>query len=35
MTGLATMSRNLNYSHYPNLAEELDKILLLIDNEIK
>lgn len=35
MTGLATMSRNLNYNHYPKLVEEIDKILLLIDDEIK
>ena len=35
ITGLATMSQNLNYSHYPNLAEEIDKILSLIDDEIK
>jgi hypothetical protein len=29
------MSRNLIYSHYLNLAEEIDKILSLIDDEIK
>ena len=35
MTGLATMSRNLNYTYYPNLVLEIDKILSLIDDEIK
>jgi hypothetical protein len=35
MIGIATMSLNLNNSHYPKLVEEIDKILLLIDDEIK
>ena len=35
ITGLATMSRNLNYNHYPNLVEEMNKIFSLIDDEIK
>lgn len=34
MTGIATMSRNLNNYHYPQLAEEIDKILSLIDDNI-
>ena len=34
MTGLATMSFNLNKYHYPKLAEEIDRILLLIDDEL-
>jgi hypothetical protein len=35
ITGVATMSSSLNNSYYPQLVEEIDKILLLIDNEIK
>ena len=35
MVGVATMSLNLNNNHYPKLVEEIDKILLLIDDEIK
>lgn len=34
MAGFATMSFALNNTHYPQLVEEIDKILLLIDNEI-
>ena len=35
MTGFATMSRSLNTYSYPDLVREIDKILLLIDDEIK
>ena len=35
MTGFATMSLSLNNNDYPKLVEEIDKILLLIDDEIK
>ncbi len=35
MTGFATMSLNLNNNYYPKLVEEIDKILLLVDDEIK
>jgi hypothetical protein len=35
MAGFATMSWNLNNRHYPTLDEEIDKILLLIEDEIK
>ena len=35
MVGVTTMSLNLHNHHYPILDEEIDKILLLIDNEIK
>jgi hypothetical protein len=35
MTGFATMSLNLNNNYYPKLVEEIDKILLLIADEIK
>ena len=35
MTGFATMSLNLNDNYYPKLVEGIDKILLLIDDEIK
>jgi len=35
MTGFATMSLNLNNYHYPKLVEEIDKILLIIDDEVK
>jgi len=35
MTGVATMSSSLNNSSYLKLGEEIDKILLLIDEEIK
>lgn len=35
MVGVTTMSLNLHNHHYPVLDEEIDKILLLIDNEIK
>ena len=35
MTGFATMSFNLNNNHYPKLVEEIDKILVLVDDEIK
>lgn len=35
MTGVATMSWNLNNSHYPILVEEIDNILLLIEDELK
>jgi len=35
MTGFATMSLSLNDNYYPKLVEEIDKILLLIDDEIK
>lgn len=34
MTGFATMSLNLNNNYYPKLVEEIDRILLLIDDEI-
>ena len=34
MTGFATMSRNLNNYHYPQLSEEIDRILSLIDADI-
>jgi len=35
MTGFATMSLSLNNNSYPKLVEGIDKILLLIDDEIK
>jgi len=35
MTGVATMSSSLNNSSYLKLGEEIDKILLLINEEIK
>ena len=35
MIGFATMSYSLNNYYYPKLFEEIDKILLLIDDEIK
>jgi hypothetical protein len=35
MTGFATMSLNLNNYHYPILVEIINKILLLIDDEMK
>jgi hypothetical protein len=35
ITGVATMSWNLNNNYYPKLVEKIDEILLLIDNEIK
>ena len=35
MTGFATMSLSLNNNYYPKLVEGIDKILLLIDDEIK
>jgi len=35
MTGVATMSFNLNNNYYPKLIEEMDKILQLIDDEIE
>jgi len=35
MAGFATMSLNLNNNYYPKLVEEIDKILLLINDEIK
>ncbi len=35
MTGFATMSFSLDNSYYPDLVEEIDKILLLINDEIK
>ena len=34
ITGFATMSFNNNNSYYPQLLEEIDKILFLIDDEI-
>ena len=34
MVGFATMSLSLNNYHYPKSDEEIDKILLLIDDEI-
>ena len=34
MVGFVTMSQNLDY-HYTELIEEVDKILLLIDDEIR
>jgi len=34
MTGFATMSFNLNNSYYPKLLEEIDKILLLIEDDL-
>ena len=35
MVGLATMSLNFNNKYYPKLIDEINKILLLIDDEIK
>lgn len=35
MVGVATMSLNLNNYHYPKLDEEIDKILILINDEIR
>jgi hypothetical protein len=35
MTGFATMSYNLDNNHYPNLVEEINRLLLLIDKELK
>ena len=35
MMGAVTMSLSLYNNHYPGLDEEIDKILLLIDDEIK
>ena len=35
MVGFVTMSQNLNNNYYPKLALDIDKILLLIDDEIK
>ena len=35
ITGFVTMSQSLNNYSYHKLVEEIDKILLLIDNEIK
>jgi hypothetical protein len=35
MTGFATMSLSLNNNYYPKLVEAIDKILLLVDDEIK
>lgn len=34
MTGFATMSLNLNNNYYPKLVEVIDKILILIDDDI-
>jgi len=34
ITGFVTMSWNLNNNYYPKLVEEIDKILLLVENEI-
>jgi len=35
LTGVTTMSWNLNNNYYRKLVEEIDKILLLINNEMK
>ena len=35
ITGFVTMSLNLNNYHYPKVDEEIDRILLLIDDEIE
>ena len=35
ITGFVTMSLNLNNRYYPKLVEEIDKILLLIENDIE
>lgn len=35
MMGTVTMSLSLNNYHFPNLNKEIDKILLLIEDEIK
>ena len=35
ITGFVTMSQSLNNYFYPKLAEEIDKITILIDDEIK
>jgi len=35
VTGFATMSMNLNNNYYPELVEEIEKILLLIDEGLE
>ena len=35
MMGAVTMSLSLQYYHYPNLEEEIDEILLLIEDQLK